>query len=318
VIPIPGAFVSLKEADPKLFDMYRLCSQPSVRYVGEAEDSGCGCTKSKSDAGGNLSDTATRDVTIVAEGFTGDYEYTVLEATSTKGLVNWLDEHGWSTMGADGALDAYVAAGGFQFVSIALTPTVSETPEQGRELPPLRIRYDGSDLRYPAMMARVAMDLTRSGRASRRGRGARDRKTAGAPTRSARPCAGRVGRTSVRKPLARFGGAHAGFGIVDAGTCRRRHVRDAFRIADGAERAHGGRRSRSMAHDRAADDHRCRQRGRIDTGEWLFVPPGLAWKVAGADMHVESSACRDRRVAKAGRGNWRRPRAAARDPRWPP
>jgi hypothetical protein len=122
--------VSLKEADPKLFDMYRLCSQPSVRYVGDAEDSGCGCTKSKSDAGGNLSDTATRDITIVAEGFTGDYEYTVLEATSTKGLLAWLDEHGWSTMGADDALDAYVAAGGFQFVSIALTPTVSERPSR--------------------------------------------------------------------------------------------------------------------------------------------------------------------------------------------
>jgi hypothetical protein len=162
VIPIPGAFVSLKEADPALFDSYRSCTQPVVEWLGDGEEeSGCGCAGgSKSDAGG-LGDTNERgDVTVVAEGFTGDYEYTVLEATSTKGLLAWLDEHGWETMGADAALDAYVAAGGFQFVSLALTPTVSETPEEGRELPPLRIRYEGSDLRYPAMMARVAMEIS--------------------------------------------------------------------------------------------------------------------------------------------------------------
>jgi hypothetical protein len=94
-------------------------------------------SKSKSDAGGNLSDTATRDVTIVAEGFTGDYEYTVLAGDEHDGAREWLDEHGWSTMGADAALDAYVAAGGFQFVSDRAHADGRGDARAGRELPPL-------------------------------------------------------------------------------------------------------------------------------------------------------------------------------------
>src|SRR6185436_7325741 len=118
-------------------------------------------------------------------------------------------------------LDAYVAAGGFQFVSIALTPTVAETPEQGRELPPVRIRYEGSDLRYPAMMARVAMELgeirTRifvegAERATVSGWSAEEVGTLHAPD-------GSGADEAFDDRLRDLGGAHAGFGIVDAGTC---------------------------------------------------------------------------------------------------
>jgi hypothetical protein len=161
VIPIPDAFVSLEEADVALFDTYRRCTQPIVRADAETAENECGCSRSRSDdKSGGAGDTRNLGVDVVAEGYAGNYEYTVLEATSTKGLLAWLDENGWSTMGADDALEAYVAAGGFQFVAIALAPTTAETPEAGRELPPVRIRYEGSDLRYPAMMGRVMMDVT--------------------------------------------------------------------------------------------------------------------------------------------------------------
>ena len=282
VIPIPGAFVSLKEADAALFDTYRACTQPAVRYVGEDEEgSGCGCAgASKNDAGG-LSDSDTRDVTIVAEGFTGDYEYTVLEATSTTGLVTWLDEHGWSTMGADAALDAYVAKGGFQFVSIALTPTVSETPKQGRELPPVRIRYEGSDLRYPAMMARVAMEISEIRtrifvegveRATVSGWSAEEVGTLHAPD-------GYGADDAFDDRLRALGGAQAGFGIVAATTCvddalvtrfesltaPSAHTVDATFAIDG-----GTTGLQTIIEVDSADG--------IDTG-WLFVPlVGLAWK----------------------------------------
>jgi hypothetical protein len=55
-------------------------------------------------------------------------------------------------MGTDEALAAYVNEGGFQFVAVALTPTVPETGEGGRELEPLKVRYAGP-MRYPATMA---------------------------------------------------------------------------------------------------------------------------------------------------------------------
>lgn len=288
VIPIPGPFVSLNEADTELFDLYRACTQPVVQYVGDEEDSGgCACagSRSKNDAGGSLSDTSDRGVTVVAEGFTGDYEYTVLEATSTKGLLAWLDDHGWETMGADAALDAYVTAGGFQFVSIALTPTVSETPKQGRELPPVRIRYEGNDLRYPAMMARVAMELDEIRtrvfvegveRATVSGWSAEEVGTLHAPD-------GYGADEAFDNRLRDLGDAQAGFGIVAAQVCvvefgafvtrfesltaPSAHTVDATFVASGG----GTTALQTIIEVDSAD-------GIDDTG-WLFVPLlGLAWK----------------------------------------
>jgi hypothetical protein len=281
VIPIPGAFASLKEANLELFDTYRNCTQPILEYVGDDEDSGCSCARSqsKNDAGG-LGDTRG-DVTVVAEGFAGDYEYTVLEATSTAGLLTWLDEHGWETMGADAALDAYVAAGGFQFVSIALMPTVAETPETGRELPPIRIRYEGNELRYPAMMARVAMELTEirtrifvegEERATVTGWSAEEVGNLHAET-------GVIAMDVFDDRLRELGGDHAGFGLVAALTCSGTHVTRFESLT--APAAHTV--DATFAIDGGMYDYETRitvddTEGMYDTA-WLFVPLlGLAWK----------------------------------------
>jgi len=167
-------------------------------------------------------------------------------------------------------------------VSIALTPTVSETPEQGRELPPLRIRYEGSDLRYPAMMARVAMELSEirtrifvegAERATVSGWSAEEVGTLHAPD-------GYGADEAFDNRLRELGGAHAGFGIVDAGTCvvddmlvtrfesltaPSAHTVDATFALDG-----GTTVLRTVIEVDSADG--------IDTG-WMFVPLlGLAWK----------------------------------------
>ena len=283
VIPIPGAFVSLKEADAELFDTYRACTQPVVEYVGDEEDSGCSCAGSQSakdGAGGG--DTRNGGVDVVAEGFAGDYEYTVLEATSTAGLLTWLDEHGWETMGADAALDAYVAAGGFQFVSIALTPTVSETPEEGRELPPVRIRYEGSDLRYPAMMARVAMEVSEI-RTRIFVEGAERATVSGWTAEEVGDLHAADGHEAAAvfdDRLRELGGDSAGYGVVAALSCGdpefvtrfesltapSAHSVDATFALDGGESWY---ETRITVDD--AD-------GIYDTA-WLFVPLlGLAWK----------------------------------------
>jgi hypothetical protein len=185
-------------------------------------------------------------------------------------------------MGADEALDAYVAAGGFQFVSIALTPTVAETPKQGRELPPVRIRYEGSDLRYPAMMARAAMELSEirtrifvegPERATVSGWSAEEVGTLHAPDGYGAPDA-------FDDRLRELGGAHAGFGIVAATGCGEfvtvtrfesltapnAHTVDATFALDG-----GATGLQTIIEVDSADG--------IDDTAWLFVPLlGLAWK----------------------------------------
>ncbi len=280
VIPIPGAFVSLNEADSVLFDTYRRCTQPIVQYEGD-EETGCACarSRSKNDAGGGLTDD-TRDVAVVAEGFAGEYEYTVLEATSTTGLVAWLDEHGWSTMGADAALEAYVAAGGFQFVSIALAPTIAETPETGRELPPVRIRYEGSDLRYPAMMARVAMEISEI-RTRIFVEGAERATVSGWSAEEVGDLQADDGYDAMDvfdDRLRDLGGDHAGFGIVAATTCVDENYVTRFEsltaptahTVDATFAIDGGTVGLQTWIGVASADG-------IDTG-WLFVPlVGLAW-----------------------------------------
>ncbi len=159
VIPIPGAFVSLEDGDGEVFDGLAEVTAPFVDYIKESSDGGgpsCGCgTENALSKGGG--DTAGGGLEVVAEGFSGTYAYTVLEATTAEPLLAWLAENGWEAGPGEASIAEYVADGGFQFVAISLLPEEAETSDGGRELPPVDIVYAGDDLRYPARMARYAM-----------------------------------------------------------------------------------------------------------------------------------------------------------------
>ena len=160
LIPIFGAFVSLEETDRDRFTNLYDHTQPIVEYFYDDDDGsggGLGCG-SGAKSGGVLNDraydTASNSVDVVAEGFTGSYSYTVLESDSSKDFLAWLGDNGWSSGGAEGAIDAYIKEGGVQFVAIKLTEA------GGDELPPISVSYSGDQMRFPATMARSAMSDT--------------------------------------------------------------------------------------------------------------------------------------------------------------
>lgn len=161
VIPIPSPFVSLDDGDEEDFLSLEELTAPVATWDygdGGDEDEGCGCgADSKALGGGDNSDSALGGVDIVAEGFAGPYTYTVIEAASSDDLLAWLTENGWTVRESGADIAAYVSDGGFQFVAITLTPESAETPPEGRQLPPVDIVYGGSEVLYPARMARGSM-----------------------------------------------------------------------------------------------------------------------------------------------------------------
>jgi len=161
IIPVPGEVTALEDGDLDLFDDVRDASQPIVeRYYESVSDSsdGCGCGGAKSGDALNLSDTASdragNGVDVLAEGFTGTYDYVLLEATDASELLQWLDDNGWSVGGSEDDLEAYITDG-WQFAALGVAVDEAETYEDGRELPPVTLTYTG-DMAFPARMARSA------------------------------------------------------------------------------------------------------------------------------------------------------------------
>jgi hypothetical protein len=154
VIAVPGAVSALADGDIVLFDDVRNYTAPTVEWYSDYASSGCGCFGASKGGDALNADTAegrANGVTILAEGFTGTYDYTLLAATDASELTDWLDDNGWSAGGAESEFAAYVADG-WQFAALKVTPDEADTPEDGRSLPPVMIDYQG-DLAFPARMA---------------------------------------------------------------------------------------------------------------------------------------------------------------------
>lgn len=156
LIPLFGEFVSIEERDSADFAALYSWTQPDVEWITgiSEEGSGGGCGRGlKSDNALGGADTAggrSNDV-VIEEGFTGSYAYQILDTTSSEAFFTWLEDNGWSSSGADGAIEAYVEEGGVQFAAITLT-------EAGGELlPPVSLTYTGDQMRFPATMGRQAM-----------------------------------------------------------------------------------------------------------------------------------------------------------------
>ena len=157
VIPVPGEVQTVSDGDEGDFDLLRDATAPMVSWeYAYDDDETCGCGASDKAGGGRNGDTGSLGVDVVAEGFTGSYDYAVLEADSADALLTWLSDNGWSVGPSEDSIDAYVSDGIFQFVAIKLTPTDGDTPDEGRALPPLSIEYAGDDVRFPSRMARYS------------------------------------------------------------------------------------------------------------------------------------------------------------------
>jgi hypothetical protein len=168
VIPFFGDFVSLEDGEEERFELIRSRTQPVVysQYLdsgGEAS-SGVGCRGARMDKalGGSVDegDFESNSIEVTAEGFTGSYEYIVISANEPADLAPWLAENGWETGATQEAIDEYASEEGVYFALIKLTDV--EYNEENQELPPVKITYQGTQMRFPAMMARYGNSLVRT------------------------------------------------------------------------------------------------------------------------------------------------------------
>ncbi|HCH63890.1 MAG TPA: hypothetical protein DFR83_13875, partial [Deltaproteobacteria bacterium] len=166
IIVVPAPFESMADGDLERFSRLTDRSQPRIEvmsYGSSGDDAGgCGCggaAQSKSAAGaapGAFGDSGLNDVSVVAEGFTGTYDYTVVESDDPDGLVTWLEANDWVLGANEAALTEYVNEGGFSFVLVELSTEAPLASGESGLLPPVRIESGSSELMFPARMARDA------------------------------------------------------------------------------------------------------------------------------------------------------------------
>lgn len=155
IIPIFGEFQAIEDGDADRFTALREHTSPSVYYSYAKDEPTCGCGASKGDnALGDDTAGGRQGFDIVAEGFTGTFEYTVIEGTSSQAILDWLTQNGWQVSASEAAIDAYVSEGGVQFIALSLALQTGETPEEGRQLPSVVIDYAGDSMRFPSTMGR--------------------------------------------------------------------------------------------------------------------------------------------------------------------
>ena len=152
VIPISDEFVSIIDAEESRFTELRDASQPTVNYPASRGGGGCACGPASKGDGMPGSDNG--DVQVVAEGFTGSYDYIVIEGNDPDAVVTWLEDNGWSVGASSPSITAY-ADENFQFVCLSIGDV---DLDDRQSLPPVQITYSGDDLIYPSRMARYAQE----------------------------------------------------------------------------------------------------------------------------------------------------------------
>jgi hypothetical protein len=154
VIPVPAEVLEVADGQAVLLDELLGASAPIVSYPVIETEEKRGCRVALASGGskdaGNSQDSEF--VEVEAEGFTGTYDYVVVRANEPEALAAWFEQNGWEGLPQDN-LAHYVELGS-HFVGIRVVPDSALTPAEGRQLPPVRIEYEGSELRFPAVMAR--------------------------------------------------------------------------------------------------------------------------------------------------------------------
>ncbi|MEQ1504203.1 MAG: DUF2330 domain-containing protein [Myxococcota bacterium] len=153
VIPVPGAVSAIEDGDADRIASLRQASQPVVSWP-SADQPSAGCACGGAAKSGDSLESRSNDLEIVAEGFTGTYAYVVIEATDADALTAWFTDNGWAGIDPDDV--AHYVSIGAAFAALQVVPETADTPVDGRLLPPVRIRYAGDALLFPAVMARHA------------------------------------------------------------------------------------------------------------------------------------------------------------------
>ncbi len=169
IIPVPGPVTSVEEGDPALFTRLDAVSHPLVRSKVVSDDSagsgGCGFLSSDGNGvkGAERSLGGVSDgVEVVAEGFTGDFAYEVLEATDPNAMFVWLNANGYDSSASAVSITMYMQDPDVTYRWVAVQLTADAAQAGGPlDVKPLRIAWTAEEnaplvVRYPHRMARTS------------------------------------------------------------------------------------------------------------------------------------------------------------------
>lgn len=151
VVPVPEVLPedAIHVVDPTVFDRLRGYSNPrQVHYECSdfARDTGWDVDMDGSTDTGDVSDTA-EPVEVEAQYIVGEYDVSILSATESSGLVDWLQANGYAVPDAsERLLGEYIAGGAFFFAA-----QVREDAgiEPGDMLSPLQFSYESAPYGLP-------------------------------------------------------------------------------------------------------------------------------------------------------------------------
>ena len=159
LVPIPVVLGpdDVRVVDPKVFERLDLYSGPRlVSYtceelypdVNRVPSVSLGCADyavmTKEDALGGVADT---DVDVAARFITGEYEIVILDAQTSAGLFDWLDDNGYAIEPfAESMVQEYLDAGSYFFVARVNTELMA--PDQSM-LSPLSFSYESDAFSLP-------------------------------------------------------------------------------------------------------------------------------------------------------------------------
>lgn len=155
-VPVPAEPTRIEPAEDELFQrlaeattprFFRLTSSPKGVF-------GCGCGGLAVSPRSLGADPA---VVVEAVGTAGIFEYTVLSATRSTELIDWLNQHRYAVpVGTERLFDAYVRRG-WHWLAMRLR---AEAQNKGDLAPhPIRYAYEDSKLVYPLAISQLSADL---------------------------------------------------------------------------------------------------------------------------------------------------------------
>ncbi|MES2639607.1 MAG: DUF2330 domain-containing protein [Myxococcota bacterium] len=126
------------------------------------EFSGCGmtlgCASSKDDKAGDwdTADVAAGSVSVESTFSEAGYDFVVLSAEASSGLLVWLEENGYSLpAGGEDVLQEYIDAGSY---FLAARVSLDATGEGNRWLPPIQISYESEAWSLPIRIGTISAD----------------------------------------------------------------------------------------------------------------------------------------------------------------
>ncbi len=151
VIPVPEILPedAIHVVDPSVFDRLRGYSDPrQVRYECadfESTDDTADFDNAASDSG--IADTDTDDVEVEAQYVVGEYDITILSATESGSLVDWLQANGYAVPDASQRLLGEYIEGGAYFFAAQVREDAAIA--SGQQLSPLQFSYTSEPFGLP-------------------------------------------------------------------------------------------------------------------------------------------------------------------------